>query len=358
VAKVDKKTLNPNPFWLRRLISRLALLCALTFCALQPVSAQELLVNRSFEAPVAPIFGNNFYTPAVYAASYGWTVTGTLANAVNIIKPNASYSGGPTTAQNGIQYFDVNSSAGTARQTFTTTVNGMIDFSAYFSMRDGATTGSGMLVNIRMTDVAQTIIYSSATSFTAADPLYSWKRVGLNNQPLVPGTYIFELVLPDPVNADNTSLVFKPGLTIAKSNIAYSDPVNGLSFPKLIPGAVAEYTLFVSNPGSHTITADTIQIVDATPVGLEFALGSFGPGPAAFTQGTPTSTLTYTFASLASTTDDLELSYDGGTTWLSSPSAAAIASGYDPLITHVRLRPKGTMAANSSFSFKIRYRIK
>jgi hypothetical protein len=327
-------------------------------CASQPVGAQELLINRSFEAPVAPISGNNFYTPAVYAASYGWTVSGTLTNAVNLIKPSTTYSGGPTTAQSGLQYFDVNSSAGTARQTFTTTVNGMIDFSAYFSMRDGATTGSGMLVNIRRTDVAQTVIYTSATSFSTADTLYSWKRVGLNNQPLAPGTYIFELVLPDPVNADNASLVFKPGLTIAKTSVAYFDPVNGLSLPKLIPGAVAEYTLSVSNPGSYTVSTDTIFLVDATPVGLEFAIASFGPGPAAFTQGTPTSTLTYTYASLNSTTDDLELSYDGGTTWLSSPSAAAIASGYDPLITHVRLRPKGTMAANSSFSFKIRYRIK
>jgi uncharacterized repeat protein (TIGR01451 family) len=355
---VGNRPLSLHSLCLRRLIARLAVLCGVMICAWQPAGAQELLVNRDFESPVAPIFGNNFYTPAVYAASYGWTVSGTLTNAVNIIKPNASYGGGPTTAQNGVQYFDVNSSAGTARQTFTTTVDGMIDFSAYFSMRDGTTVGAGMQVNIRKTDVAQTIIYSSATSFTAADPLYSWKRVGLNNQPLVPGTYIFELILPDPVNADNASLVFKPGLTITKSSVAYSDPVNGLALPKLIPGAVAEYTLSVTNPGGYTVSADTIQLVDATPTGLEFAVGSFGPGPAAFTQGTPSSALTYTYAGLASTTDDLEFSYDGAVTWLSSPGATAIASGFDPLITHVRLRPKGTMAANSSFSFKIRYRIK
>jgi hypothetical protein len=334
---------------------------AALFWLTQPAAAQELLVNRSFETPVAPLSGNNFYTAANYATVGGWTVTGTLANPVNVIKPTATYNGGPTVAQNGTQYFDVNSSAGTARQIVTIPSDGLIDFSTFFSTRDGNQTVSGFQVNIRRNDAAQTIVYSVAAAFTTADPLYSWKRAGLDNQPIAAGTYIFELILPDPGNADTASLVFKPPLNITKASVIISDPINGTSNPKFIPGAVAEYVLTVSNPASYAVSPNSLLVIDKTPANLEFALADIAgaAGPIRFVQGAPSSALTYTFTSLASSSDDLEFSYDAtGTTWTGSPSAAAIASGYDPAITFIRLSPKGSMAAGSSFQVRLRYRIK
>ena len=64
----------------------------------------------------------------------------------------------------------------------------------------------------------------------------------------------------------------------------------------------------------------------------------------AFSNGTPTSALTYTFTSLASTTDDVAFSSDGGATFTYTP--VANANGVDPNVTHVRINPKGTFAGD------------
>lgn len=342
--------------FLRSLIVAGSLVLTLFSCA-APAQAQELLLNRSFETITGltptPVNGNNFYL-----AIANWAVTGTNALPVNLIKPHAGYASNPTATPTGggSYYFDVNSSAGTVRQTVTLAAAGIVDFSAWFSVRDAARALTGLTVNIR--NSANTVVASASTSFLASDPIGLWKQASASNVPLAAGTYTVELVLPDPANVDLASFIVKPPLAITKTSTAFSDPINGPTLPKLIPGAIVEYLLNVSNPGAYTVTLNTVQLVDITPPGLELAIASIGPGPAIFTQGTPTSALTYTFTSLSSATDDLEFSYDSGVTWASSPSAAAIASGYDAGITHIRFRPKGTMAAGGSFSFRIRYRIK
>jgi hypothetical protein len=76
------------------------------------------------------------------------------------------------------------------------------------------------------------------------------------------------------------------------------------------------------------------------------------------TQGVPSSTLAWTFTSLASTTDDLDFSNDGGATWTYTPTGT-----WDANVTHVRLRPKGRMAgsngsANPYFELRFRVRLK
>jgi hypothetical protein len=80
-----------------------------------------------------------------------------------------------------------------------------------------------------------------------------------------------------------------------------------------------------------------------------------GTGPVLFQQGVPSSTLTYTFTSLASTTDDVEFSNNGGTTWTYVPTPNAYQ--VDPNVTHMRIRPKGVMAANSTFNLYFGYMI-
>ena len=72
-----------------------------------------------------------------------------------------------------------------------------------------------------------------------------------------------------------------------------------------------------------------------------------------FQDGSPASGLTYTYTSLASTTDDVDFSNDGGTTWTYVP--VPNGSGVDPAVTHIRIRPKGTMAANSAFTLGFGY---
>lgn len=335
------------------MIVQLAALLAAMLCA-SPAAAQELLSNRSFETPVAPANGNNFY-----ATIANWTVvnvTPAQAQPFNIIRPWSGYAGNPTATPTGggSQYFDVNSASGALRQTVTVTGPGMLDFSGWFSVRDNQQALSGLTINIR--DSGGTVIATASTSFLASDPIGLWKQVSGINVPVAAGTYIFEAVLPDPSNFDLASLVFKPALAVTKTSSPYSDPTNGTTNPKLIPGAVAEYTISTTSPAAYTVTNNTIFVIDATPANMELVvsnIGGAGSGPAAFTAGT--TGLTYTYTSLGSTTDRIDFSNNNGSTWTYTPTANA--NGTDPNVTHVRFRPQGTMAASSTFSFRVRYRI-
>jgi uncharacterized repeat protein (TIGR01451 family) len=148
-----------------------------------------------------------------------------------------------------------------------------------------------------------------------------------------------------------------PPLVVSKTSAAYSDPTNGTTNPKLIPGGYATYTVTITNPNSYTVSADSIVVVDPTPTNLQLFVGNAlgGTGPLLFQNGSPSSGLTFTFSGLNSTTDDIDFSNDGGNTWTYVPSANA--SGVDPQVTHIRIRPKGDMAPGSSFTLKFQYLI-
>ena len=328
----------------------------LSLAAAAPAAGQEMLANGNFEAPVVPADGNNFY-----ATIPNWTVVADTGNPqpVNLIRPTAAYAGNPSAPPSGggTQYFDVNASSGTVRQTVTLPGAGMVDIGAWFSVRDNQQDLTGCIVNIR--NSANAVVATITTSFVAADPIGLWKRASANNVPLAAGSYTFEIVLPNPANLDLATMVFKPPLNIAKVSAPLSDPVNGATNPKLIPGAFTQYTIAVSSPPAYSATNNSITIVDPTPAGTDMAVNDFGgtgSGPAAFVQGSPSSTLTYSYAGLASQTDDIDFSNNGGAAWTYVP--VANASGVDPAVTHVRLQPKGSMAAFSSFSFRLRYRVR
>ncbi|MFL6845879.1 MAG: hypothetical protein ACJ8ER_13475 [Allosphingosinicella sp.] len=159
-----------------------------------------------------------------------------------------------------------------------------------------------------------------------------------------------------PTASASFSVITPAPLTMVKSSQASTDPYNGTTNPKLIPGARAAYTVTIANPNSFATTADSIVILDGTPTNLALYVsnisGSSG-GPIRFQDGSTASGLTYTFTSLASTTDDVDFSNNGGTTWTYVPTANA--QGADPAVNRIRIRPKGAMAANSSFSLLFGY---
>lgn len=179
--------------------------------------------------------------------------------------------------------------------------------------------------------------------------------------PSTAGTYansaraIFGTATTATVSANFTVITPAP-LTMVKSSQASTDPFNGAVNPKLIPGARVAYTVTIANPNAFPTTADSIVIVDPTPARLALYVsniaGSSG-GPLRFQNGATASGLTYTFTSLASTTDDIDFSRDGGATWTYVP--APNSAGADPLVNRIRIRPKGAMAANSSFSLLFGY---
>ena len=63
---------------------------------------------------------------------------------------------------------------------------------------------------------------------------------------------------------DDDYSVFAPSLTLAKSSRLISDPINGTTAPKMIPGAVVEYCIALSN-APDSATATSVSVEDRLP---------------------------------------------------------------------------------------------
>jgi len=155
-----------------------------------------------------------------------------------------------------------------------------------------------------------------------------------------------------------------PALTVVKSSSIVSDPQNGATNPKAIPGALMNYTVTVTNTNAGTADAASTTITDAVPANMRLYVGDVGgggSGPVAFTNGATTSGLSYTFTSLASTTDGIAFSNDGGATWTYTP--VPDANGYDSSVTNFRVSPTGTFNGaaggnNPSFQLQLRMQVR
>ncbi|HEU5134644.1 MAG TPA: right-handed parallel beta-helix repeat-containing protein [Steroidobacteraceae bacterium] len=151
-----------------------------------------------------------------------------------------------------------------------------------------------------------------------------------------------------------------PALRVAKTVAPTSDPVNGVSNPKSIPGSVQLYNVRVTNQGGGPVDNNAVAIVDSVPANTRLFVGNLGApgsGPVTFVNGSPSSALTWTFTALNSTTDDVDFSNDGGVTWTYVP--VPDANGYDAAVTTLRMRPKGTMPGNGGGNpyFELRFRV-
>lgn len=170
---------------------------------------------------------------------------------------------------------------------------------------------------------------------------------------------------PDSSNDSNSAdlLVVEPSLTILKSAITYSDPINGTSSPYNIPGAVVLYDVQVTNSGLGTPDNDSLLVTDPVPADTELFVNDLaGAGPVVFIDGSSpvNSGLSYTFSSLGSATDDLEFSNDNGVTWTYTP--VPDIDGYDANVTNIRINPKGVMRAsdgtnNPTFTLRFQVRV-
>ncbi len=155
--------------------------------------------------------------------------------------------------------------------------------------------------------------------------------------PTAPGGTI-TLQLGDVVTCTitNTKRTANATLTIVKSSVLVSDPVNGATNPKAIPGAIVRYTLSVSNTGNLAVDNNTVFMVDSLPVTL-----SVGTAAApAFAQGTPSSTLTLNLANVRFSSAAVAPTSLAGCTY--TPTSA-----YDLNVRHVCIRLTGAMAAAS-----------
>lgn len=150
-----------------------------------------------------------------------------------------------------------------------------------------------------------------------------------------------------------------PSITIAKSVITYSDPLNLTTNPKAIPGAAMLYSIDVTNTGTGVTDSDSTVVSDAIPANTELYVGDLGGGPVVFIDAG--SGLTYSFLALGNAADSLEFSSNGGSTWNYTPSPDA--DGYDANVTNIRVTPAGSLAAsdgitNPGFTLRFQVRVK
>ncbi|MBU6266309.1 MAG: hypothetical protein KGN34_02130 [Sphingomonadales bacterium] len=149
----------------------------------------------------------------------------------------------------------------------------------------------------------------------------------------------------------NTKIAANALLTILKSSTVVSDPVNGTTNPKYIPGAIVQYTFTVANTGPSAVDSNSLWLIDTLPATLSVGTAA---NPV-FSQGSPTSGLNFTYGT--------DLKYSNAATPPSSFAGCTYTptSSYDPAVRFVCLNPKGTMAASTgtppSFSLSIQARV-
>lgn len=176
-----------------------------------------------------------------------------------------------------------------------------------------------------------------------------------NSNGLPAGTYITQApVFPVGGANDATGIVDNCPPTITKLSTLISDPVNGTTNPKHIPGAIVEYTILVTNPGAamtnnSVIVTDTIS--NRTALCVNATCGA-GATPVSFTDGAPGSGLTLAAANTTFSSIALPAVF--------TYTPVAGANGCDPNVSTLRINPQGTFADGSGSgtdpNFTLRFR--
>src|SRR5690606_5005914 len=86
-----------------------------------------------------------------------------------------------------------------------------------------------------------------------------------------------------------------PALRVQKTSTAWSDPLNGTTQPRRIPGGVVRYAVTVTNTGPGPVDANSLVITDPLPPGA--ALYVAGADAIEFVDGMPPSGLAWNAAS-------------------------------------------------------------
>jgi uncharacterized repeat protein (TIGR01451 family) len=210
-----------------------------------------------------------------------------------------------------------------------------------------ATAGSAYAMGERGAGATSLTQYTSSMSCSNANAA---SNTGL---PSAPGAVVTPK-LGDVISCTitNSRIAANALLTVTKTSSVLSDPVNGTSNAKLIPGAVVSYVIEVSNTGPRSVDTNTVWLIDSLP--SQLAVGT-AAGPV-FTQGSISSGLSFNSAT------DIRFSNSG-----TPPSAFANCTytptaPYDPSVRYVCLNPKGAMAASSgtppSFTITLNAQIK
>lgn len=146
-----------------------------------------------------------------------------------------------------------------------------------------------------------------------------------------------------------------PLLRVQKLSEVLSDPLNGSTNPKRIPGAVVRYAITVRNSGAGPVDGNTLVITDPVPPDAELFVGTGSGDPVEFIEGAPGSGLTFSYP--------IHVAYSnqpgGGAPYTYTP--VPDAAGFDANITGLRVAPAGVMLPSGSGGdplFTMRFRVR
>ena len=206
---------------------------------------------------------------------------------------------------------------------------------------------------------------STPGSCTITDQVLSATTGSYNNTTGgISGNFAGTPIGAGPASNTATLTVTGPVLTLVKSSTVFSDPLNGTTNPKRIPGSFVDYSIAATNSGAGAVDANTVFVIDPIPANTELFVGDItgvaGSGPVSFTQGSTASGLSYTYGSLADAGDDVSFSNNGGSSFAYTP--VANANGTDPAVTHIRVNPKSSFLGasggnNPAFTVVFRVRV-
>ena len=164
--------------------------------------------------------------------------------------------------------------------------------------------------------------------------------------------YYAQTGLPASRSGLRFAIVPAASLTVTRVSSVISDPVNGTSQPKRIPGSVLGYTTTVANSGTSSVDSNTLAIIEPVPANTDLYVAS---SPiVTFADGTPSSGVGLAPANVT-------YSNQAGGTAPYTYTPVANAAGYDPQVTGIRIAPTGSMKAGTGGSqpnFSISYRVR
>ncbi len=171
--------------------------------------------------------------------------------------------------------------------------------------------------------------YTSALSCTNANATSTTTLPGVT-----PGTIIPAVGDVVTCTITNTKKAANATLTAVKSNALASDPVNGTTNPKMIPGALVNYSITIANSGTLAVDSSAIFIDDALPAMVTYNSGF----TVVFANGAIASGLAFSAAT------DVKFSNAAATPANFAACTYTPSGGYDANVKHVCIRPSGIMA--------------
>lgn len=147
----------------------------------------------------------------------------------------------------------------------------------------------------------------------------------------------------------NVSWFGSATITVTKLSTVISDPFNGATNPKRIPGAVIEYSIAPANSGTGSPDANTVSVTDIVD---SASLAFYVTGGVTFTDGATSSALALGAVAYSDTAAPGPYVY----TYTPVPDG----DGYDGNITSIQANTTGTFAFGGAPapSFTIKYRVK